>query len=152
MFSKSLHLILSPASKINSPAASSEADTCWEWNVNSLNAVVVRNQKEHEVHVLVYEKQGESSSNTFVVTAFKTASSSFILVANSVVSTLLWDFIFLFRCKIWKWVESPNQETLNSTFPCVWAPCRSRLQAACQTFSEEGEVTFNNVLRLTWNV
>lgn len=32
---------------------------------------------------LVYEKQGESSQNTFVVTAFKIASSSFILVANT---------------------------------------------------------------------
>lgn len=35
---------------------------------------------------LVYERQGESSQNTFVVTAFKIASSSFILVAN----TLVW--------------------------------------------------------------
>lgn len=78
MFSKTLYLILSPASKVNSPAASSEADTCWKWNVNSLNALVIRNQKEHEEHVLVYEKQGESSPNTFVVTAFKIASSSSI--------------------------------------------------------------------------
>lgn len=76
MFSKSLHLILSPASKINSPAASAAADTCWKWNVNSLKAVAIRNQKEHEVHFLVYEKQGESSPNMLVVTTFETASSS----------------------------------------------------------------------------
>lgn len=82
MFSKTLYLILSPASKINSPAASSETDTCWKWNV-SLNALVIRNQKKHEVHFLVYEKQGASSQNTFVVTGFKIASSSFILVTNS---------------------------------------------------------------------
>ena len=83
MFSKTLYLILSPASKINSPAVRSESDTCWKWNVNSLNASVIRNQKEHEVHFLVYEKQGESSQNTFVVTGFKIASSFCILVANT---------------------------------------------------------------------
>lgn len=32
---------------------------------------------------LVYEKQGESSQNTFMVNAFKIASSSFVLVANT---------------------------------------------------------------------
>lgn len=83
MFSKTLYLILSPASKINSPAASSETDTCCKWNVNSLNALVIRNQKKREVHFLVYGKQGESSQNTFAVTVPKIASSSFILVANT---------------------------------------------------------------------
>lgn len=35
------------------------------------------------MHFLVYEKQGESSQNTFVVTGFKIASSFCILVANT---------------------------------------------------------------------
>lgn len=45
--------------------------------------MVIRNQKKREVHSLVYEKQGESSQNTFVVTMPKIASSSFISVANT---------------------------------------------------------------------
>lgn len=95
------------------------------------------------MYFLVYEKQGESSPNTFVATRFKIASSAFLLVADTqhgirVTTGAFFSFLFfpVERQRFGNKRESGHQEMLNSASLRVQAACRG-LQDACQTLLGE---------------